>query len=89
MRFLQSLVTDVEKRIRRGHQRLALNSQQSTVTVSCFFFHFHFLEDLKFILCMYIFKDLKIFWGRKMSLLYYQEIFLHDHKAFPCVLILN
>ncbi|RUS81857.1 hypothetical protein EGW08_010380, partial [Elysia chlorotica] len=33
MRFLQSLVTDVEKRIRRGHQRLALNSQQGSMAV--------------------------------------------------------
>ncbi|GFS19830.1 LUC7-like protein 3 [Elysia marginata] len=34
MRFLQSLITDVEKRIRRGHQRLALNSQQSTLSLN-------------------------------------------------------
>lgn len=31
IRFLQSLITDVEKRIRRGHQRLALNNQQGTL----------------------------------------------------------
>ncbi|XP_012937842.1 luc7-like protein 3 [Aplysia californica] len=31
IRFLQTLITDVEKRIRRGHQRLALNSQQGAL----------------------------------------------------------
>ncbi|GAB1602374.1 luc7-like protein 3 [Argonauta hians] len=30
MRFLQTLISDVERRIRRGHQRLALNSTQGT-----------------------------------------------------------
>ena len=35
MRFLQTLVADVEKRIRRGHARLALNNaaQQNSVNV--------------------------------------------------------
>ena len=32
MRYLQGLINDVEKRIRRGHQRLALNSMQGTVS---------------------------------------------------------
>lgn len=32
MRFLQTLISDVERRIRRGHQRLALNSTQGTPT---------------------------------------------------------
>jgi len=31
IRYLQTLINDVEKRIRRGHQRLALNSQQNSV----------------------------------------------------------
>merc|ERR1712200_245263 len=30
IRFLQSLISDVEKRIRRGHQRLALNRQEAS-----------------------------------------------------------
>lgn len=31
LRYLQTLINDVEKRIRRGHQRLSLNSQQNNV----------------------------------------------------------
>ncbi|KAL4240660.1 Luc7-like protein 3 [Mactra antiquata] len=31
LRYLQTLINDVEKRIRRGHQRLALNSMQGNV----------------------------------------------------------
>lgn len=31
LRFLQNLISDVEKRIRRGHQRLALNNTQGNV----------------------------------------------------------
>ena len=34
MRYLQGLINDVEKRIRRGHQRLALNSMQGNVSTS-------------------------------------------------------
>ena len=34
MRYLQGLINDVEKRIRRGHQRLALNSMQGSVSTS-------------------------------------------------------
>ena len=32
LRYLQTLINDVEKRIRRGHQRLALNSMQGNVS---------------------------------------------------------
>jgi hypothetical protein len=32
MRFLQTLISDVEKRIRRGHQRLQLNNAQAAVS---------------------------------------------------------
>ena len=32
MRFLQNLITDVEKRIRRGHARLSLNNAQNSVS---------------------------------------------------------
>lgn len=32
LRFLQGLISDVEKRIRRGHQRLALNNSQGSVS---------------------------------------------------------
>ena len=32
MRFLQSLLADVERRIKRGHARLALNSAQGGVS---------------------------------------------------------
>lgn len=31
LRYLQGLISDCEKRIRRGHQRLALNNQQGSV----------------------------------------------------------
>ena len=33
LRFLQGLISDVEKRIRRGHQRLALNNSQGSVSI--------------------------------------------------------
>ena len=33
LRFLQNMISDVEKRIRRGHQRLALNNAQGSVSV--------------------------------------------------------
>ena len=33
LRYLQGLINDVEKRIRRGHQRLALNSMQGSVSI--------------------------------------------------------
>ena len=36
IRFLQSLVNDVERRIRRGQQRLTLNSQQAGVSLVTF-----------------------------------------------------
>lgn len=36
IRFLQTLIGDVEKRIRRGHQRLAMNTQQNIVSVKVF-----------------------------------------------------
>ena len=32
LRFLQNMISDVEKRIRRGHQRLALNNAQGSVS---------------------------------------------------------
>ncbi|KAJ8317869.1 hypothetical protein KUTeg_002960 [Tegillarca granosa] len=32
LRYLQGLISDCEKRIRRGHQRLALNNQQGSLT---------------------------------------------------------
>uniref|UniRef100_A0A8W8JJ75 Luc7-like protein 3 n=2 Tax=Magallana gigas TaxID=29159 RepID=A0A8W8JJ75_MAGGI len=32
LRFLQGLISDVEKRIRRGHQRLALNNSQGSLS---------------------------------------------------------
>lgn len=31
-RYLQSLVSDCERRIKRGHQRLALSNQQGSVS---------------------------------------------------------
>lgn len=38
MRLLQTLISDVEKRIKRGHLRLALNSQQSIVSSGSYVF---------------------------------------------------
>lgn len=40
VRFLQTMISDVEKRIRRGHQRLALNSAQGMVWFQLNVFYF-------------------------------------------------
>jgi hypothetical protein len=36
-RYLQSLVSDCERRIKRGHQRLALSNQQGSVSICLLF----------------------------------------------------
>ena len=38
MRFLQSLLTDVERRIRKGQARLSLNNTQGGVGHVCYYY---------------------------------------------------
>ena len=40
-RFLQGIMSDVERRIRRGHERLALNAKKEQVVIDFRFFIIH------------------------------------------------